>query len=176
MPFILGLIGLATAVYFIVIRARNAAEITSELMDVASDVKAAARRFGFRRRGNVHPVESIDDPKLAIGAIATAFIALDDLPTSDTRAALDVHLRKELRLSGEDAQEIAVLGQWFVENCNGPAQAIPRLSKRLYALDKGASFGTLMAVIQGTLKSCDKSVSQRQSEALQDMQRAFRIT
>ena len=174
MPVILGIIGIITAAYFIVMRARNAAEITHELMDVAADVKAAARRFGFRRRGNQHPVESIDDPKLAIASIATAFIALDDLPTSDTRAALDVNLRKHLRVGGEEAREIAILGHWFVENCNGATAAIPRLSKRLHTLDKSASFDTLMEVIQGTMKSCDKSLSQRQSEALNEIKLAFR--
>jgi hypothetical protein len=176
MPVILGLIGIITAAYFIIMRARTAAELTSDLRDVASDVKAAARRFGFRRRGNQHPVESIDDPKLAIAAIATAFIALDDLPTSDTRAALDVNLRKHLRVGAEEAREIAILGHWFVENCNGATAAIPRLSKRLHTLDKGASFGTLMEIIQGTLKAADKTLSQRQGEALHDIKLAFRIS
>jgi hypothetical protein len=147
-----------------------------EVGDMANDVRLAARRFGFTRKMNVHPVESIEDPRLAIATIANAFIELDDLPTSDTRAALDVNLRKHLRVGAEESREIAILGHWFVENCNGATAAIPRLSKRLHTLDKGANFGTLMEVIQGTLKSADKTLSQRQSEALHDIKLAFRIT
>ncbi|MEP1520750.1 hypothetical protein [Ascidiaceihabitans sp.] len=176
MPFILGLIGLATAAYFMVIRARRGAEMASELMDVASDVRAAARRFGFRRKQNIHPVDSIDDPKLALGALSAAFMALDDLPTQDGRTALDAQLRKHLELDSQQAQEIAVLGQWFVETCGGADAAVKRLSKRLYALDKGQSFGVLMAVIQGTIHSTGHPLSTRQSEALVDIKRAFHLS
>ena len=68
MPFIIGLIGLTTAAYFWANRARNAANMTNDLAGMASDVLSAARRFGFSRKLNLHPVESIDDPKLATAA------------------------------------------------------------------------------------------------------------
>ncbi len=174
MHIILGLIGLATAAYFIVVRARNGAQMAGELMDVADDIRAAARRFGFRRRQNVHPVETIEDPRLAIGAIATAFIALDDLPTAEARGQLDKQLRQHLNLSAEEAQEIEVLGQWFVSECGGPLMAVPRLAKKLHALDSGGTaFQTLMAVIQGL---AGDGLSTRQSEALHDIKNAFRLT
>lgn len=134
------------------------------------------RRFGFRRRQNVHPVDSIDDPKLALGGLAAAFFELDDLPTTDGRKALDVQLRQHLALDATEAQEIAVLGHWFVETCKGADPAVKRLSKRLYKLDKGASFPTLMAVISGTLQVSGKDLSVRQSEALTDIRRAFGLS
>jgi len=175
MHIILGLVGLATAAYFFMIRARNAAEISSELVDLAQNVRAAARRFGFRRRTNVHPVDAIEEHTLAIGGLATAFLELDDLPTADARTALDLSLRKHLNLDAESAKEILVLGHWFVENCGRATPAIPRLSKKLYALNVGDSFGTLMAIIQDISQSAASGLSTRQSEALQDIQRAFRL-
>lgn len=174
MHIVLGLIGLATAAYFLVVRARRGAEMAGELMDVADDIRAAARRFGFRRHQNVHPVETIEDPRLAIGAIATAFIALDDLPTAEARDTLDLHLRRHLDLTAEDAQEIEVLGQWFVSECGGPLMAVPRLAKKLHGLDAGgAGFQTLMAIIQGL---AGDGLSTRQSEALHDIKNAFRLS
>ena len=68
MPFILGLLGLIAAAYFWANRARNAANMTNDLAGMASDVLSAARRFGFSRKLNLHPVESIDDPKLVTAA------------------------------------------------------------------------------------------------------------
>lgn len=175
MHIILGLIGLATAAYFLVIRARNGAEMATELLDVADDIRAAARRFGFRRQRDLHPVESIDVPRLAIGGLASAFIALDDLPTSDTRSVLDVQLRKHLHLNAAEAEEIEVLGQWFVSESGGPTSAVPRLSKKLHQLDaNGASFADLMAILQG-IAQAGPGLSQRQSDALDDIQRAFRL-
>jgi hypothetical protein len=41
---------------------------------VASDVMVAARRLGFRRRQQTHPVDSIGDPKNAAAAIGIAFV------------------------------------------------------------------------------------------------------
>jgi hypothetical protein len=76
MHIILGIIGIATAAYFLVMRARRGAEMATELIDVADDIRAAARRFGFRRKYQQHAVDSIEDARLAIGGLATAFIAL----------------------------------------------------------------------------------------------------
>ncbi len=172
MHIIIGIIGIATAAYFLVMRARHGAEMATELMDVAQDVASAARRFGFRRRQNMHPVESIDDINVAIGALGTAFIALDDLPTQEGRAQLDVALRKHLNLDGPAAQELEVLGQWLVEQCNGPTPAVPRLAKRLRTLGGADAFTPLMRVIQ---TSATPPLSTRQSEALDDIKRAFRL-
>ena len=52
MHLVIAALGILTAVYFFVIRARGAAEMTSELIDMAADVRAAARRLGFRPNGD----------------------------------------------------------------------------------------------------------------------------
>lgn len=176
MHILLALAGLATAAYFIVIRARTGAEVATELIDMAADVRAAARRFGFRRRTNQHPVDGVDDPNLAIGALATAFLELDDLPTADQRTALDLSLRKHLDVDGGTAQEIAVLSRWLVESCTGPAAAFPRLAKRLRTVDGGASFPALMQVLGDvTAASQNAKPSHRQSDALAELSRIFRL-
>ena len=172
MHIIIGIIGLATAAFFLILRARRGAEVATEMMDVGRDVASAARRFGFRRRYNQHPVDSVEEPNLAIAALATAFIALDDLPTADDRKRLDIALRKHLDLDASGAQEIEVLGQWLVSECSGAEPAVPRLAKRLNRLDSGASFGTLMEVIQTAART---PLSQRQTTALHDIKTAFRL-
>lgn len=172
MQIVLGILGLAVAAYFLVLRARLGAEVASDVMGMAGDVAAAARRFGFRRRYDQHPVESVDEPNLAIAALATAFVALDDLPTAEDRTRLDIALRKHLNLDASGAEEIEVLGQWLVSECKGAEPAIPRLAKRLYKIDGGASFATLMEVIQSASKT---PLSTRQSEALNDIKQAFRL-
>ena len=172
MHVILGIIGIATAAYFLVLRARRGAEVASDVMDMAGDVAAAARRFGFRRRYNQHPVDSVEEPNLAIAALATAFVALDDLPTQEDRKRLDIALRKHLNLDASGAQEIEVLGQWLVSECNGAEPAVLRLAKRLNKIDGAASFATLMEVIQSAARA---PLSQRQSAALHDIKTAFRL-
>ncbi|QLQ20376.1 MAG: hypothetical protein HZT43_19915 [Exiguobacterium profundum] len=62
MPFFIALLGALAAGYYFWRRSRNAANIATELMDVASDVRLAARRFGFKRQADIHPVEAVEDP------------------------------------------------------------------------------------------------------------------
>jgi len=175
MPYILGLIGIATAAYFLIIRARNAAEMTSEMADVASDIMAAARRFGFRRKYNTHPVDNIEDPKLAVGGIAVAFMQIGSSPTADQKAAMLDSLQSRLSIKQSDAEELDVLGQWFVNECNGPAFAIPRLSKRLYKLSGAEHLEPMMGVVTDTVDAGTGSLSEQQLEALDEVKRAFHV-
>ncbi|MEM8579114.1 MAG: hypothetical protein AAGF60_14795, partial [Pseudomonadota bacterium] len=100
-------------------------------------------------------------------------IELDDLPTSETRGRLDIALRKHLNQTAEEAQEVSVLGAWFVRTCGGPEAALSRLARKLYRMDQGASFPTLMAIIEDVSRG---DLSRRQTEALGDIKRAFRLS
>lgn len=173
MPVILALIGAATAFYFLVIRARNAADMATDMMDMANDVRLAARRFGFKRRTNLHPVESIDDPKLAVAAIALSFLELNDLPTQDQRNAMIRQAQSTLGISKDDADEMMVLGRWLMSECGGPDQAISRISRKLQRIDGANSFDALMALIKAVVPT--DGLNDRQRDALGDIKRAFRI-
>ena len=176
MPFIIAALGAAVAIYFFVIRARNAAHMATELADVANDVRLAARRFGFRRQTNVHPVETIEDAKLAIGAIATAFLEMDDLPTKDQREALNAALRGQYGLDADAAQEITVLGHWFVSECGGAQTAVPRLTRKLYKLLGSEGFQPLLEIVNATVAAGSGGLNTKQTEALDEIKRAFRIS
>lgn len=171
MPFILALIGIIAGAYFWAQRARNARDMMGDVADMANDVRLAARRFGFSRKLNEHPVESIEDPRLAIAAIATSFIELDDLPTAEQRQLLAVQLRSKLRADAAEAEEMEVLGRWFMSECGGAEPAIARLSRKLYKIGGAAQMEPLMDI----LKASVSSLSDRQREALDDITRAMRV-
>lgn len=175
MPLLLALIGIAITAYVWFNRAQRVSHVAGDLINVAADVRNAARRFGFRKRANRHPVEGIDDPKLVIGAMATAFLELDDLPNAEARSLTDLSLRKHLNLDAATAQEITVLGRWFVEECKGPVPAFPRLAKKLKVIDGAASFETLMAVLKDVAEAGGGAPSARQSDALTELARIFRL-
>ena len=175
MHIIIAIIGIAISAYVWMNRAQRASHVAGDLINAAADVKNAARRFGFRRRANQPPVEGIDDPKLAIGGLAVAFLEMDDLPTAEARAKTDHALRKHLDMDGETAQEVTVLGRWFVEECQGPVQAFPRLAKKLKALDGANSFQPMMAVLADITAATGATPSARQSDALAQIARIFRL-
>jgi len=146
-----------------------------EAIDTASDLATTAinapRRIAFRRKTGQHPVEGIDDPRIAICAIAQAFLEVDGLPTQETRDQLHVLLRKKLRCSEEEAHEMEVLGRWLMTQCDGPIYAIPRLGKRLYKLDDGRAWDTLQDVLQPLVLG---ELSQGQINAIDDLRLAFK--
>ncbi|MCB2129697.1 MAG: hypothetical protein KDE03_11600 [Rhodobacteraceae bacterium] len=177
MPVILGLIGLITVAFLWVVRMRNAAEMTHEIAGVAQDVLSAARRLGFRRKFNTHPVDSLDEPNLAIGALSIAFLELGGLPSAEQQDALLKSLQHHTGQSLKDAEETLILGRWLVTESNGPQQAVTRLSRRLAKIDRAGSFTPMMAVLNDVAGAGrDSTVSERQREALTEIARAFKLT
>ncbi|MDU8928974.1 hypothetical protein RXV86_16390 [Alisedimentitalea sp. MJ-SS2] len=176
MPVLLAIVGAITAVLYFVIRARNAADAAGDLIDMANDVRLAARRFGFRRNADIHPAESIEEPSIAIAGIASAFLELDDLPTSEQRSALTRSMGKTLNLSKQDADELAILGRWMASECGSPDAAISRLSRKLVRMAGQDVFTPLLSIVNATLTASSTSLNTQQKEALDDVKRAFRIT
>ncbi|KAB7610316.1 hypothetical protein F9L33_13495 [Amylibacter sp. SFDW26] len=175
MPLLIGLIGIIIAVYFFIMRARNAADIASDLLNAGNDVRLAARRFGFKHRAKTHPVENIEDPRVAIVSVASAFIELDDLPTADQRRNFMLQIQSVLDTNHEDAEELAVLGRWLSAQCQTPSAAITRITKRLYKIEGIQAFEPLLTLIKNTLETSDVELNDKQISALDDIKRGLRL-
>ena len=175
MPIILGLLAAAAGAYFWLNRARNAAFMASDLAGMAQDVMGAARRFGFRRQANVHPVDSLDDADVAIAALAIGYLELGGLPRAEQLEALTRSLQHHLGQSHDQAQEALILGRWLITECGGPGPGIDRLGRRLWKLRGAAGFQPMMDVMKDVADAGDGTTSARQSEALDTLARTFRL-
>ncbi|MBY6049078.1 hypothetical protein [Vannielia litorea] len=173
MPFILGTIALLTAAYVWYIRAKGAADMAGELMNAAGDVRAAARRFGYKLRKREHPVDGIEEPVVAAAGIAEAFISLDDLPTRGQRMGILQGLQKAYRVDLNGAEEAAVLGRWLVGQCGSADAAISRIVKKLISMGGQSELQPLMAVLNTAAGADGASLGPRQQEALQEISRRF---
>ena len=173
MPYLIAAAGALAAIYFFVIRARNAADVASELLDVAQDVRAAARRFGFVRKSKVHPVEAVDDSRVAAATVAVAYAELDGYPTDETKSRLTAAVARAFEVGTPDAEELVILGRWLMSECQGPQPAIARASRRLFKLSGARDVAALMDVIEAV--TAEDGLSDRQRDALDDLKRAFRI-
>lgn len=137
----------------------NPGDVLSVADDAVTTVRNAPRKLAFRRQTKEHPVEGIDDPRIAVCGIAQAFIELDDLPTKEQRDKLHLDLRSKLRVSEEEAEELETLGRWLVAQCNGAEAAVSRLARRLYKIDGAASWDQLQDILMD-LAQDDLSASQ----------------
>lgn len=175
MPVFAALLALAAGVIVYMIRARNAAYAARELADMATDVLGAARRFAFRRKAEMHPVESIEDPRLAAAALSVAFFELSQLPSSEERTALQHAISRHLARDFKESEDMMVLGHWLVAQCGTPQAAIARLARRLSRLDRAGQFQPLMAVLNETAQALGGGLSARQREALAEISQQLNL-
>ncbi len=176
MPILLALLGAMAGAYFWMNRARDAANMAGDIAGMAQNAMGAARRFGFRRQANKHPVDCIEDSNLAVGGLGVAFVELAGVPTAEQHNDLLIGLQSALEISLTDAEELAALGHWFVQECQGPQPGFNRLAKRLRKLSGPQGLLTFMEAIKRLTKSENTPLSQYQIEALNDLQRVFRVT
>ncbi|MFV0492688.1 MAG: hypothetical protein ACK5M4_12800 [Pseudorhodobacter sp.] len=174
MPYLLGLLALAGAVYFWMVRARNAADMAGEMADMAGDVMAAARRFGFRRKTNIHPVDAVEDPRLAIAGAGVAFLEIGALPSEEQYRELARSLETRFTMTTGEADEALIMGRWLSQQSNGGAPAFTRLLKRLRNLQGGEGFDPLMAVLRDAATAAG-TLSPLQKDALEEVKIAFRL-
>ncbi len=174
MQLFIGLALLIAIGFFWARRASTPRDRTLDLAGTPREVARAARRLGFQRQRNLHPVESIEDDRLAIAAIATAFFELDDTPAAGQRTLLAQQLRAKMHTDASQSEAVAVLVQWLITECGGPEPAIARISRKLYLLSGSEQAKPLLDVLASTLEPA--TWNDRQREAFEDIKRALRIT
>lgn len=174
MPALLAILGLILAAGMWAWRIRMAKQALDDVSGIAGDVIAAARRLGFRRRMNVHPVESVEEPALAVSALGIAFLDLASMPTAEQLDQLKKAIQNELAVSEVKADEMMIVGRWLVNECKTPQMAITRLAKRLFNLDQ-AGFQPLLAVLSDMSHASATAMSPRQRDALDEISRIFRL-
>jgi hypothetical protein len=142
MPILILILSVAGGALWFWVR-NNPRDAFHAAQDAATVLKNAPRKLAFRKQTNSHPVEGIDDPRIAICAIAQSFIELDNLPTQEQRQRLHVNLRAKLRCSEDEAEEMEVLGRWLMTQCKerwsrefGPVVKVDRMKKVMIQNDK----------------------------------------
>lgn len=175
MPYIVAILGLLAGAYFWINRAKATTNAAQDLVGVAQDVMSAARRFGFRRRYNEHPVDSLQDPDVAIAGAGLAFLDMTGLPTAEQQDALRISLQSRLGHDPAKAEEAMILGRWLVTECGGPGAALKRFSRRLVKMQGNAALQPLMEVLKDVAAARGAQLSPLQRDALEEIARAFKL-
>ena len=149
---------------------RNPDQAIYAAQDAVTVARTAPRKLAFRKQTKAHPVEGIDDARIAVCGLAQAFIELDNLPTAEQRTHLNTLLRTKLRASAEEAEEMEVLGRWLVAQCQPASAAVTRLARRLHKIDGDASWDRLQDILMDLVEG---ELSPGQMDAISDMKRAF---
>ncbi len=172
MPYLIAILAAVGGVVYWMTRVRTTGNAAAGMLDAAADIQAAARRLNFRRRSNIHPADSIDDPRLAAAGVVAAVGEMAGPLTSAQLAAFDAGCRATFGVTADDARDIVAFGRWIVGQCGSPDEAARRLTRTVFAL-AGASAGPdLLAMSRRIVGADGASPTDRQTEALQRIERA----
>jgi len=174
MPILLFIIGVATTVGIWYWRMKQAGEIVSDLSNAAQDVRNAARRFGFRRKTNVHPVDSLDDARIAAMGVVLAVASSDGDLTASELAAAQSEAARTFGIDGAEASEMVALARWTVGQCGNNDNAVYRLSRRTRALAGPEAQDDLERMVRGVAAVDGDPDDERTADALVHIGRHFR--
>lgn len=173
MHVLIGLIAIIGAVAFWLWRVRAAAEASNEIVDAASDARAALRRYGYRRKAGQHPTESVDDPRLAAAAILAAVAKMDGDLTADQFNALRVECRASFRVDQGEADDMAAYGRWLADQCKSPDDAIRRLAKIVRDRAPKEAHGDMIRMMERVASVQGGAPSSLQKDAIEMVKRTL---
>lgn len=174
MHILLGLLALIGGAGYWYWRARNAAELGGDLLNAANDVRLAARRFGFKRKSKIHPVDSIDDARVAGAAIVAALVRQAGRLTPQQEDDWLLQMQSKFNVDKAEAKELSVLGDWLVGQCATPSNAVPRISRRLSQLAGPAALPDMESMIEAVFTGVDGTMPGVVEDGLTDLRARLR--
>lgn len=166
MPYLIALLGILGAIGVWWWRLRMAKQALGAAVDAAKDVRLAARRFGFKRKTDVHPAESVEDPRLAAAGVIAAVAEMDG-PLS--RAELDtlmLECRRVFEVKADEAMDMVSFGRWIADQCGTQDEAVRRLLKVVRAKAGADVLPDLLTMMERAAKADGAEMTERQSEAM----------
>ena len=174
MPLVLAVLAALVGGYIWYMRYQRARDAAEMLVDAASDVRNAARRFGFRRKANIHPAESVDDPRLAMLSIVAAMAQMDRPWSTDLSRNLTVEAQRAFGVDVDEAEEMTVFAKWMSEQSSTYAEIVRRLAKQLGSLGDQGAGKTLAGMVQTICAQTDGDFSEAVTDALAMVNRHLR--
>ncbi|WP_299625485.1 TerB family tellurite resistance protein [Pelagibius sp.] len=171
MHILLGILGVVGVALFWYWRMRNAATAAREVVEIADDMRAAVRRFGYRRKANQNPLDGIEDPRLAAAGILAAFANMDGALSREEIDAIDEACGKAFACSAEDARQIGAYGRWLVQQSAGNMdEVIRRLARNLIGQLTAEERGQLLATIREIAEIEDGALSDAQEDSFRRLE------
>lgn len=170
MGVLLAVLGAMGAVVFWMWRIRNAAEGAQIAMDLAGDAASAIRRFGFRRKSGVNPLDVEEDARLAAMAAMASVARMDGERTAAQTALLTATAERLFQARPDEARDMAAYGFWLSANAQ-PEEALRRLDRNLSRKLGPAEWKELFAAMKAA-GEVEGPLSERQTAAIARAEKA----
>jgi uncharacterized tellurite resistance protein B-like protein len=163
MHIVLAVLAAVAGIGFWIWRAHMAARAASDLLETADDIRAAVRRFGYRRKANVNPLDGIEDARLAAAGILAAFASMDGALSREEIAAIAGECGAAFSAEAQEAEQITAYGRWLIQQSANMDEVVRRLGRSLETRLDAAEKRQLLAMIErvGGIEGGGLSDSQR---------------
>lgn len=175
MHILLGVLAVIGVIALWIWRARAAAQASGDIVDAADDVRAAVRRFGYRRKAGRHPAESVEDPRLAAAGLMAACARMDGDITAEQQNALRVECRAKFRVDQKEADDIAAYGRWIASQSQDPDDTIRRLTPVVRDNAPAEAHADMVEMLRRVASVVDGAPSEIQSDAIERVRRALGV-
>lgn len=173
MHILIGLITILGAAALWYWRLRMAREAGGEILDAASDLKAAARRLKYKRRHDQHPADSIEDPRLAAAGIAVAVATMDAPLTKAEIVALTKGAEDMFGASRAEADDIVAFGRWIAAQCGTSSEAVRRLTKTVDRTAGPEAGPDLIALVERAARADGGMLGESEQDAVDAIRRGL---
>jgi uncharacterized tellurite resistance protein B-like protein len=127
MHILLSILGALATAIFVVWRLYQAAYIANDLVGAAASARGLIRRWRWRRKVNVNPIDLVEDPREAASILMVAVAQADGPITERERDAILAQMQNRFGATSQQATELLVRSQWMVREGVDAAEVMRRL-------------------------------------------------
>jgi uncharacterized tellurite resistance protein B-like protein len=128
MHILAALAAAAGVVIFLLIRAQQATTAARDVADAASDLGGLFRRWSWRRRANVNPLDAVTDPREAAVAMMVAVAQFDGAVTEAEQTTMLDLAMAHFGATREQAIELVSRGRWLAQERADVGEMMRRLT------------------------------------------------
>ncbi len=123
-----GLVAAIGVLLLILWRMQQAATAVRDIGEAADDARGLVRRWKWRRKTNVNPLDLVTDAREAATAMMAATAEADGALTERERVAILRQITEKFGATGSQAEELLAQGRWLVQGKTDLGETLRRLT------------------------------------------------
>lgn len=126
---ILSALGAAIGVaLFFLWRMQQASTAVRDVANAAGEVHGLFRRWSWRRRANVNPLDLVEDPREAATAMMVIVAQTDGALTGKERGVILAQVSEHFGATSRQGEELLARGRWLVQHSVDVGEVFRRLA------------------------------------------------
>ena len=157
MHILVSLLGALGMGIFVLWRLQQAAYLARDVADAAGSAKGMFRRWKWRRKVNISPIDLIDDPREAASVLMIAVAQADGRVSDVERATIARQIKTFFGASDDQSNALIAQTEWAVRDGMDTSEVMRRLTPMLKKTTTPIQRGQLVAMLTATATADGKT-------------------